>query len=143
LSSKIAYSFFTILVTSFFGIHYLVDGSGELLLHGQLQIDFYFSCLVVRFEFKWLIDCDRVALIYQLPLIFNGIHGYFSLSYKQQKAFTSISLLSLMHSPINHAINFILSFLDTGYEINMSNHHNIFDESVLRCFSSFAHACYL
>jgi hypothetical protein len=49
------------------------------------------------------------------------------------------------HSPINHTINFILTFLpkNAGYEINTSNHHNIFDESVLRWCSSIAHACYL
>jgi hypothetical protein len=75
-------------------------------------------------KFKWIIPhCERVTLIDQKPLIFNGIHGYFPLSCKQQNAFMSISL-----TPINHAINFILTFLpekNTGYEINMNNHHNI------------------
>jgi hypothetical protein len=42
-----------------FGIHFLVGGSGEHhLLHGQLQFDFFFSCLIVRFRFKRLIAIE-------------------------------------------------------------------------------------
>jgi hypothetical protein len=92
---------------TYFGIHILVDGSGELLLHGKLHIDFYFTLAVslsesnsncslwssgydrpVTIDFKW-----HLCLFPTFIWTTKGIHVHFS------------------HSPINYAFNFILTFL--------------------------------
>jgi hypothetical protein len=84
------------------------------------------ASLFVEFKFKRLIVIEFSYLFFTFIETTKGIHVHFS------------------HYPIIQAFNFILTFLpkkNTGYEINMNmrNHHNIFDENVLRWCSSILH----